>query len=700
MKNSTKMQYKRKNESLEEYSCSGYIPGLVYVGENGEEYVRGAFYDRDNTTEKSDVFQNDTCDVEEKGDNALAVSEANDDQKVSENLRKSVEGEILDKLPPNFGECIAFLENIIKNGSQIISKNAEMRNGIETASIDDDTSKGSEIELRLKKRIVEITDGVDGEIVKRFYQIEVTVMDYNGKICLFEATVPDDQVRQFTWVTRATSSMAKPPEDKEEKKIFQRKVSACISSRGVPEEIRYPTVGWREIAQNGLRFITAEGAVGDPTICALSPGDKNSFLINREALGSREVFELAYRGCVICKTGVTSSLLWIYLHTALLTSVFEKAGFPVHFIVGLVGVTNSKKTSLALALTSLFGKGIPVADAEFATATACGIEKTLSVRKDGIILIDDFKPGVDSQQQKMMDTKLDQLIRYYGNRVAKSRMTEFNTNSEKLHFPIQGCCLITMEILTGVMSSLTRMFLMELPFDEVINERLSFFQKNPWILKTHAYDFLTWITFHMDEIITLISFEMESLRNKSAHRFAYPRFGEAFATFCVTAKIITKYVISKGFWNTTEGKNFEEYIAHIVDLELIKMHEKVKCADKSQIVIRALTEALNTERLKPLELNKEAMKKEESTFEDTEYFYIRASELRRISNEYARYYRIGQEILNEQELINLLERLGMILVKHGANKPDKSHHLPKSNGVNSKRYLYIKKERLAELQIE
>ena len=125
-------------------------------------------------------------------------------------------------------------------------------------------------------------------------------------------------------------------------------------------------------------------------------------------------------------------------------------------------MTNSRKTSLVLALAKIFGRNNLVADAEFATATNCGIEKVLGTYHDAPVIVDDFKPGATPMQQKALDGKLDELLRFYGNRVTKKRMTDFMPAGSKKYFPISGGCIITMEIVNGVQSSLSRMFLVEL----------------------------------------------------------------------------------------------------------------------------------------------------------------------------------------------------------------------------------------------
>lgn len=98
-----------------------------------------------------------------------------------------------------------------------------------------------------------------------------------------------------------------------------------------------------------------------------------------------EIFNNAMNMRKICKNRFASTILLLFTHVSTMTTFFEERGFPINFILGIVGVTNSRKTSLAMEFTKIFSEKKKMADAEF-TATDAGIEKTLSKYKDAPIL--------------------------------------------------------------------------------------------------------------------------------------------------------------------------------------------------------------------------------------------------------------------------------------------------------------------------
>lgn len=374
----------------------------------------------------------------------------------------------------------------------------------------------------------------------------------------------------------------------------------------------------------------------------------------KNRVGSLETFHLAQNMQYICRNEAASTELFLFVHASTLTTLFEKAGYPLNFIFGIAGVTNSRKTSLVLAMAKLFDREKLIADAEFATATGCGIEKALGLYHDAPVLIDDFKPGANRMQQKEMDRKLDELARYYGNRVPKQRMTDFMTEGDKKYFPIGGGCVLTMEIVTGVLSSISRMFITELGYGDVMNERLQFYQDKRWILPTYFYDFISWVTGKFDYIVSYIQEKYPIFRR--TYKFEVGRYSEMYATFITTACLITDFAKERRFWGENEAKEYLERIEKILLSELKVMEHRIRRRDKGTLVIDAITEALNNHQIVPVTLNSESCARKEPFYEDAEFYYFRAKDLRMLVNAYCQTYQERNEIINEEELIGVLEK--------------------------------------------
>lgn len=439
----------------------------------------------------------------------------------------------------------------------------------------------------------------------------------------------------------------------------------------------------------GWRFVYANGMIGENNQLIHTGVDSHSLDLRSQFMGSPDCFHQALQMQHICKDSRTSSELFLFVHASVLSTLFEKAGFPIHFVFAIAGVTNSRKTSLTLALAKIFNRKRLNADAEFATATMNGIEKALGQYHDGVVIVDDLKPSNDRYQQKTLENKLDLLLRFYGNRVAKKRMLDF-CNSDKKWFPISGCCVITMEAVNAVLSSLSRMFISEIGIDTIDNKKLAFFQENYWILPTHIFDFLRWVTPKFEQIVDIIRKIFPQFRSK--HEFAFPRFNEMYATFMTTAHILCSYATEKKFWLENDCSLFSMRIESLLCNEFAVMADRLKQSDKAIIALNALQEALMHKRLKPTQLNEQSGSLRNDCYEDDNFIFIRTRALLILVNNYCREGFNAVDISNENELICLLERLKALDIKYTpSGRKEAARKLPRPKG-NTLRYLFIRKK--------
>lgn len=494
-------------------------------------------------------------------------------------------------------------------------------------------------------------------------------------------------------MTKATHSLATIPRDKDQREEWYEKVQCCVESENVPFELMYPNAGWREIRPNVWRFVYADGVIGEEGV-DIHTLPRYNLILKPEKIGVAETFQLATKMIHVTKNA-TALEVFLFTHMGIMSTLFDRAGFPLKFVLGIVGVTNSRKTSLVLALSQVFGREKFLSDAEFATATRCGIEKTLSTFKDGVVIIDDFKPGINVGQQNELNRKLDELVRMYGDRVPKKRMTDFMSDGEKKYFPIGGGCVLTMELVTGVTSSITRMFLTELGQDDVQNDQLSFYQENRWVLNTHLYDFVLWVTDHFEKVVNYVSNRIPQLR--SERLYTVGRYNEMRAFFTVTTEIFSQYARDRNFWMEDESFSFQHSVKMAIGEELCSMQRYIRKLDKGIWILRALDELIKRGQSSVKELNENTCSQCLEIYDSNEMLYVRSKYLIIVAKEYLTKTYSGINIVNEGEVISALERLEVIeiLIKEDG-KRERSRKLPIQRG-NRNRYLFVKKEQMKKI---
>lgn len=542
--------------------------------------------------------------------------------------------------------------------------------------------------LTLLRKIMKFFDTENGEEFEISYAFLITLLLRNGEIKKYEYEVIGDKVKSFTWVNIATNGYAKGPNDKTETIKYQEMVQESLEISNVPTEYVYPNAGWRKIPNIGWRYVFGTGAIGIEGNLIHTQNQDEIFMRPTEQLSQKIIFEKAIGMCKICKSSSASTMLFLFTHAATLETIFENSGFPINFILGIVGITNSKKTSLALQMCQVFHRDKKIADAEF-TATAAGIEKTLSKYKDAVIIVDDFRPGETQADQKKLNERLESLVRFYGNRVPKRRMDDYA--GVKKFFPIQGVCVLTMEIVTGVTSSLSRMMLVEINKKEVEDSTLLFYQQNPWILPSHLFDFIQWETENLDLILNSISSQIPILRTK--YRFEFPRFGEMYALFNLMSKFIGQYAEDRKFWSSEQSDAFVQGCDDLTLSLLRTMEKRMRNYDKGLLVAHALSEAIEHGILTPVKLNSESCAKKELAYEDSTRYFIQTKIIKKIAEMYCSKYKIEIQFINDEDILTALERHEILeIIDKGAGR-ERSRKLPIQLG-NHLRYLYLRKESL------
>ena len=307
---------------------------------------------------------------------------------------------------------------------------------------------------------------------------------------------------------------------------------------------------------------------------------------------------------------------------------------------------------------------------------------------DAQLLVDDFRPGVYSQQSKDMSDKLELLSRLYGDRVMIARMKGTIGNQS---YPVRGGCVITGEGIDneGIESSGTRRITLFIDRNQVNNDRLSHYQLYPDIFTTYLYDFLLYVTQNFDYVILEIKKICSELRRMG--KFRIPRVSEQYAVLMCMASIIMQYGESRGFINAT----YKEQFLQTVDIQvadILKKNESiVKTQNLTTIILTALIAHLDDSLIELVAVEKcdEIIS---DFYTDQEYLYISADALLNLVEVYLRKMGIRAQLPEVRSMAKNLERIHVIKVSvEPSGSIRRTLKLPKAQR-NRKRYLHIHKE--------
>ena len=229
----------------------------------------------------------------------------------------------------------------------------------------------------------------------------------------------------------------------------------------------------------------------------------------------------------------------LFAHLGLLWPLFNEAGYPPHMLLFIKGMTGSLKTAVASLLFNFSGQPENAIPASFRDTSASKEVKMWNY-KDRVLLVDDFCPGASEGSKRVLDQNLEQLIRFYGDGIAKSR-----TNSkldEVYEKRPSGLCVITGEDSSGSYSSRLRCLYINVTPDTYDKALLAEFQKNPALWTGYLENFVAFGERNAIAIIARISDQFPQLREQASKVIRERRLVDAFAALYLTAEVCVSYI--------------------------------------------------------------------------------------------------------------------------------------------------------------
>ena len=544
-------------------------------------------------------------------------------------------------------------------------------------------------DLELLRRIRKIEETASGDESSILYRFEVKIRNSDET---YFAEIPAKDAEKVSWIVDKTGGAAWFSRDPRAKSAVEKVIHAQIKAYTGIEESRYPRNGWKKL-RNRWFYLTDFGFIG--LLHTQAQGDiDQKFLYAPYQAGKKQTFLEALEMTTITQNSSTAMFLFLFTHLSMQAALFEEAGAPIKFITAVIGPTNSRKTSMALCLSKVFNRDqIHTPELSF-ESTMGGIEVMCSQCQDTPVIIDDFHPAMTRKKQNELNEKLEFVLRRYGDRVAKNRMTDFSPNKKAGYYPVRGGCIITGEDIMGVESSLARTIVLRVEKNTVDNRRLAFYQDHPLILSSHLYDFIKYITDEQERIIPQIAEKFKTKR--SSHTYFYPRYSEVFAQMVITAELIAEYAVARGFLDPQEMKKWVDYVEISVD-QIIHQNVQNNFAENEAVTILnalqeavAISPAINVSDAEKTKLN--------VVYMDDKYYYVRAQMLQEIVNKYCARLGIRSPELNSKRLVNILEDKGILYVYEGKNETRKTHMLP-GKSLDKRRYMFIRRKEM-EILIE
>lgn len=280
---------------------------------------------------------------------------------------------------------------------------------------------------------------------------------------------------------------------------------------------------------------------------------------------------------------------FLFAHLSLLWSLFNAAGYPPHMILFIKGTTGSLKTAVASLIFNFSGVPENNIPASFRD-TSASMEVRIEQYRDRALLVDDFCPAASENTRRVLDQNLEQLIRFYGDGIAKGRTNpRLEEVTEKKP---QGLCVITGEDSSGSFSSLLRCLFVVVEPDTYNKQLLAEFQANPTHWTAYLKCFVEYCANNAPQIVNFIQSEFPAFRDLGGQFISERRLADACADLCIATKILLEFGHHASIISTDEKDRIFSQFKNVILDTCARSAEEAKGMNPVKIFAHVLTEGI------------------------------------------------------------------------------------------------------------
>jgi hypothetical protein len=312
-------------------------------------------------------------------------------------------------------------------------------------------------------RIVKQLIRDDGQTISRFFEVEAVVAT-GGVPARF--VIAASRFRSSAWWVDYLGAHAfvHPGRAYEDHvRAAVQSVSSCCAT-----EVEYTHTGWRVIDGEPY-FLHAGGGIG-------AHGNRSDIRVRLE--GSLAAFALPSAGQLtelreeFLAFAALSRLAPPGVMYPLILLPFAVVAGPTNYGVHIAGRTGAFKSQLAALIQSFFGRGFDSSTLPGSWVwTANALEVASFLLKDGVFVVDDFKPCGDFRHDSQLQEKADRVFRGQGNSAGRGRL-DGDMQLQAARYP-RGVILSTGEDTPEGQSLRARMLTLQLKSGDVDPSRLT-----------------------------------------------------------------------------------------------------------------------------------------------------------------------------------------------------------------------------------
>lgn len=301
----------------------------------------------------------------------------------------------------------------------------------------------------------------------------------------------------------------------------------------------YTHTGWRRIG-NSWCYLHSGGVIGDESAQVELPQEVTGYTLPDHAESYQEAVKASLRLKDVAPSEITIPLLAL-VYLSPLNEFFRQAGCEPAFVTMLTGPTGTMKSTLAALALCHFGqftaKSLP---GDF-NATRNALEVRGFVLKDTLMVVDDFYPSAYRSEYAKMASTLQGLLRSYGDRSGRARMTS-DIKLREVYVP-RGNLLVTSEDVPNLeQSGLARQLMLEINPGDVDKEKLSDLQGDSFLLGQAMRGYIEWLIPQADTLKDFLLEKFTAYRQQA--QSGHPWLAEVVAWLRIGYEMFLDYAVS------------------------------------------------------------------------------------------------------------------------------------------------------------
>lgn len=528
-------------------------------------------------------------------------------------------------------------------------------------------------------------------------EIYVKATGYNVSQKLPEVMLPLEEFERMNWpsckwgfsaITEVQSNVTG----------HLRRVTQALGNVFAQATTVYTHMGWRRIGDSWC-YLHSGGVIGDEAAQVELDHDVVGYTLPDHADSYQEAVRASLCMKDVAPPEITIPLLAL-VYLSPLNEFFRQAGCEPAFVTMLTGPTGTMKSTLAALALCHFGqftaKSLP---GDF-NATRNALEGRGFALKDTLMVVDDFYPSAYRNEYAKMASTLQGLLRSYGDRSGRARMTS-DIKLREVYVP-RGNLLVTSEDVPNLeQSGLARQLMLEISPGDVNKEKLSSLQGDSFLLGQAMRGYIEWLIPQADTLKDVLLEKFIAYRQQA--QAGHPRLAEVMAWLRIGYEMFLDYAASFDVIpNGSRQIMLDEALGIFKELTS-RQAETMKIDTPVSQFLSALNELLTSGQCHCIKLDDEGSPvggfgnikgRGFIGYADSVYYYLRPDAIMPAVIDF--YRRQGLHFSTSKKM--LLKQLASVEAIRESRTEKRVNRTPdKRIGGENQRYIWLKKEALDKL---